>query len=718
MCSAEALAEAETALERGDLVAARAAAANARAALLKADRSCTEVDDVEARIAAAQDASDLAAEANALLEQALAAAREDGARDLTVSRERLICARAAADKFVAAQASVLALQTLPSVKDGGAESLARAQEAGSRPGDQPPTGLAALLVPDWRQKWDAGAAEVTALLDWRQKMVELLAEGQRVLRVAEEAADQQHVQRALDSGAHCATLARDMVDSAAQLVPAVVAGGQGQRACPVSPGGAPAADGGCGQGAEGGRHLQECLADARVFLSGLVQEEGSKLVADAEGLIARSTQAMDSAAAAAEASAALTAGEELLKEDKLAEASAHAQTARTALARVVDQAVAAPLEQQASLLDAAVARARAAEDADDATAQVRQCVDAADFEGARAHVMRASEALQRCEVEEHEAIVLNMLSQVNAAEQLHRAATQGEHLLSEAETALAAADEPAARRALEAAYLAVECIGQDQLPSAMRARFVKVEVDLGARDEAARNVSEAAKALSASEQLLAGEHDTEAASVAVAAAAEAVEAAVVMAEGNARLEPEVRQLQERLGRVRQILADATARAAARKVRLCVHARAATAGPGAVRAAFSVRSAHDFCVFGCGARGTRCLSRPVSCVLCLGAGAVLVCGVALSARGLSHSARPSITPRRSWPLAPRTLRSPTLSCRQRVMTTLWRATWRAWRPCSTRFRSPRSRACAVLPVLYRPLIFGLWAFAPVAACVPV
>ena len=143
-----------------------------------------------------------------------------------------------------------------------------------------------------------------------------------------------------------------------------------------------------------------------------------------------------------------------------------------------------------------------------------------------------------------------------------------------------------------------------------------------ARDEAARNVSEAAKALSASEQLLAGEHDAEAASVAVAAAAEAVEAAVVMAEGNARLEAEARQLQERLGRVRQILADATARAAARKVRLCVHAMLVRRrqGPG-LSARHLLCAAHTTFAFSVAERSARAASLGL-CRLCCAWGKAL------------------------------------------------------------------------------------------------
>jgi hypothetical protein len=46
------------------------------------------------------------------------------------------------------------------------------------------------------------------------------------------------------------------------------------------------------------------------------------------------------------------------------------------------------------VLEGAVRRAAAAEEADAATAEVRERVGAADFDGARAGVIRASDALQ------------------------------------------------------------------------------------------------------------------------------------------------------------------------------------------------------------------------------------------------------------------------------------------------------------------------------------
>jgi len=270
-----------------------------------------------------------------------------------------------------------------------------------------------------------------------------------------------------------------------------------------------------------------------------VYEEGLNLATDAECLRTRVKKAMDSQNGAQEARDALQRGEELIKQDKLSEATTQVALSRAALLRVGEQEEAiGPLKQQAALLECAIRRAYAAEEADGATSQVRERVGAADFEGARAAVIKAADALQRAEMADHESIVLNMLSQVNLAEQVHRARAQGQELLTEAECALAAADEVAARRVLDAAHRAVEVIGAEALEHDMRARFAKLEDALGARDEAVRCIAAASKAVSVAEQNLAAQLEVEARE-ALERAGDDVDTAARIAEGRVELKEQV-----------------------------------------------------------------------------------------------------------------------------------------------------------------------------------
>jgi hypothetical protein len=199
-------------------------------------------------------------------------------------------------------------------------------------------------------------------------------------------------------------------------------------------------------------------------------------------------------------------------------------------------------------------------------------IGTADFEGARAWVIKAADALQRCEMADHQAIVLRMLSQVNSAEEVHRARMQAQELLSEAEAALAKEDEPAARRALDAAQRAVDSIGDDAQEPDMRERFAKLQQVLGARDEASRCTAVASKALSAVEQLLASD-EVEQARQSLTAAGEAVEEASSAAKGRPDLADQVLELRARHARLSECLERGGNRAVARKLAGQHHAAA-------------------------------------------------------------------------------------------------------------------------------------------------
>jgi len=515
--SADALREAAAALALADFASAKAAAAAARTALVKAACSCGAVDAIDARIQAGQHAHDLQAEAHHLLDCASKRARDDELADHHNDVEQqLVLARAVAEKFLVAQAALRELEPLAPAGDALAARQGDSDGEGETAG-----GLAALLHPGWRDEWHSRVNELMALLAWRKDVQEQRRGCDQLLARAHDAFQKDDLDEALKLAREAGEIAGKMAGSSAQQV----------------------------------------------------EQEGLRLATDAEYLATRVEAAMADCKAADEVGQALQAGEELLKEDKLAEARAQESRARALLATMrQDEGKVEALGARASVLGKAIARAEAAEAADLATSLVRDCIEAADFDGARAAVMKAAEALQRCEMADHEAVVLKMLSHVNLAEQLDAARRKALQLLAQAEAALEQSDEAAARRGLEAALQALDGVGRDAVDPDMRRRLDKLEEALSQLDEASRAAADARQALSKAEQLLAAEQD-EQARQSLQVAGDAIEEAAALGQGRPDMAEQLEQLRHRHAQVSQGLARGAVRGEARRAAGQHHAAA-------------------------------------------------------------------------------------------------------------------------------------------------
>jgi hypothetical protein len=536
--SEEALEEAHRALQAADFAAARTAAAAASNALHKAGRSFQVLDALHAKIDAGEKASKTLTQAEEALRDARSIILDDQDRLKSYvsealfaeCKDRLEIAGLAADQFVESQTALsLLLSTSPSAAgDNEHEDGLETQAALSHRKVCQHTGLWALRETGWKDKFDARVSQLIALMTSLQNAEQLRMQGREQLDQAQSAFQQNDMQTALTCCAHATHFADRMIETAAQQV-------------------------------------HESSSER-------VRGEGTELAADAESLSARVRASMACMDAVERAKDGLRIGEELLKEDKLVEANEKVSQARAAMSDISDKEILAQLVEQANLLDTAIARAHAAEEADAATSEVRDRIRMGDFEGARGAVMKASDALQRCDVDDYQNIILNMLSQVSAAEQVHRAHAQCEQLLVEAEAALGNGKEADARRALDAAHRAVEIVGQEALTEELRQRFAQLQEALGARDEAIRCMANASKAISGTEQMLASEQITEARR-SLEAAAQAVDMAAQMAEGREDLREQLLELRAREAKVSEMLARGGNRAEARKMAAQHHAQA-------------------------------------------------------------------------------------------------------------------------------------------------
>ena len=299
--SGEAMMEAENALERADFAAAKAAVAAARNTMLKANQGCEEVDALQRRIDAAERASEALAEAEKLLEEARHRAEVE--RKFDEAKECIVLARAAAEKFVAAQTSLMSQEPVTDKR-----ALAN-------------TGLAGLLVPGWKEQWDSRVGELAAFLTWLQDTQQKQARAAELLEHAQNAFHEDEPEQALKLVDEVSQIASTLVESKAQDV----------------------------------------------------KDQGIRIAADAENLAARIKSAINGKSAVAEARSALQTGIDLLKEDKLDEATEQAGKVRAALPRITDQEeLVQSLTEQTELLEKAITRAYAAEEADAATSEVRE----------------------------------------------------------------------------------------------------------------------------------------------------------------------------------------------------------------------------------------------------------------------------------------------------------------------------------------------------------
>jgi hypothetical protein len=518
--SADALREADAALALADFASAKAAATAARKALLKAECSCDAVDALDSRIEAAQRAQELYSEANQQLDSALKLAQEDGLSKEEEVKERVVVARSCADRFIVAQQKlVLLLDGRRPPEQGSAPDVAAAMQDG-----EPDSGsnvqqdteqasvLATLLDPAWKQTWDDRVTELMAYIAWLKDVDERRRRAEELLALAHDAFQKDDLEGALQSSQEAGEVAGKLAESTASEV----------------------------------------------------EQEGLRLAADAEFLVSRVEAAMLANKTAGAVEQALQEGRHFVKEDKLKEARKQEITARNLLAsmRQEDDKVKAQLEQ-VDALGKAIKRAEAAEEADVATSHVRQRIEAADFEGARACVMKAADALQRCEMEEHEEIVLQMLSQVSLAERIHDARSKFQRSLTEAETALQESNEAGARRALDAALQAIDGIGQEALDPDLQERLEKLQQAFRQGDEASSAAADARAALSIAEQMLAAEQ-VEQARASLDRAGAAIERASAVAECGADLASELHDLRARHARVSESLARGGARAEARR----------------------------------------------------------------------------------------------------------------------------------------------------------
>jgi hypothetical protein len=300
--SGEAMVEAENALQRADFAAAKAAVAAARSTMLKANQGCEEVDALQRRIDVAERASEALAEAEKLLEEARHRAEVE--RKFDEAKERIILARAAAEKFVAEQTALMSQEPVTDERVPAADS-----------------GLAALLVPDWKEKWDSRVGELAAFLAWLQDMQQKQARAAELLERAQNAFHEDELEQALKLVNEVSQIASTLAESKAEDV----------------------------------------------------KEQGIRIAADAEYLAARIKSAIDGKSAVEEARRALQTGIDLLKEDKLGEATEQAGKVRAALPRITDQEeLGQSLNEQTELLEKAINRAYAAEEADAATSEVRE----------------------------------------------------------------------------------------------------------------------------------------------------------------------------------------------------------------------------------------------------------------------------------------------------------------------------------------------------------